>query len=298
MQNNSVRGLYTSLNITKWNVKGVINKSKRCVNSFLSANSIQFYSHLFCSASILLQWHPGQLRAPGRCVCVFLLGGLTWETNSDLSERNEWINKRTCAFPCKYRRMCVNEPGRHGKAVVTCEWMCVCVCSCKWVCVLTWEHKSRHFTGKCFLFASPFLPITVHFLSGCLASAYRGSIVPPPPMHTHTHKYTKQPHVHKRTYWHAAVLSTNVSISLTLMDLSLSCLVTLPRQHTIHSKYTPHCTLCCSHTFIQLQALGVLGGGADRVTNVMWYTRSHTTCNAVWEMCSDLFVSIAAIVIQ
>lgn len=57
--------------------------------------------------------------------------------------------------------------------------------------MLTWEHKSRHFTGKCFLFASPFLPITVHFLSGCLASAYCGSIVPPTP---YAHAYTQ---IHK-----------------------------------------------------------------------------------------------------
>lgn len=193
--------------------------------------------------------------------------------------------------------MCVNEPGRHGKAVVTCEWMCVCVCSCKWVCVLTWEHKSRHFTGKCFLFASPFLPITVHFLSGCLASAYSGSIVPPPPIHTHSHKYTKHPHVHKRTYWHAAVLSTNVSISLTLMDLSLSCLVTLPQQHNTLKVHTTLHTVLFTYIYTASGPRGA-GGRADRVTNVMWYTRSHTTCNAVWEMCSDLFVSIAAIVIQ
>lgn len=161
------------------------------MNSFLSANSIQFYSHLFCSASILLQWHSGQLRAPGRCVCVFVLGGLTWETNSDLSERNEWINKRTCAFPCKYRRMCVNEPGRHGKAVVTCEWMCVCVCVAVSECVC-WHGNTRAgiSQGNASCLLPPFYQSQ---FTSCLGALLVRTVAPlsPHPLYTRIHPNTQ-----------------------------------------------------------------------------------------------------------
>lgn len=67
--------------------------------------------------------------------------------------------------------------------------------------------------------------------------------------------------------------------------------------HNTLKVHTPLHTVLFTYIYTASGPRGA-GGGADRVTNVMWYTRSHTTCNAVWEMCSDLFVSIAAIVIQ
>lgn len=50
--------------------------------------SVLLTSILFClySSAVALGSIKGTREV---CVCVFVLGGLTWETNSDLSERNE-----------------------------------------------------------------------------------------------------------------------------------------------------------------------------------------------------------------
>lgn len=164
--------------------------------------------------------------------------------------------------------------------------------------MLTWEHKSRHFTGKCFLFASPFLPITVHFLSGCLASAYCGSIVPPTP---YAHAYTQ---IHKTpACTQAHILTRRCSFYECFYFPDVNGFEFVMLSHTASTTHntlkvhTPLHTVLFTYIYTASGPRGA-GGGADRVTNVMWYTRSHTTCNAVWEMCSDLFVSIAAIVIQ